>query len=264
MKQKDVHRAWAPDDGRWSPWVKPVLFAHLAEEVDARPLAAPPTWLRRDVIAPLEEATDATGAVAHPYRVDGRLGDVAVIVDLPGETSAVVGIALAAFGFRPVPLYNAVPSPVGVVDLRGIMAALADGAERIATLPAEAPPAFLVDADRARGVGRLVAGAFDNRSFFRQSDVPSAETLLRAGIRRVLILQGSAQVAVDLEATLSEWQARGLQLWGKVLDEEGAAAPLVFRRRLWPFRVLHAFQRAWLRPRSDDTYGRMIEGSTGG
>lgn len=264
MKRQDVHRAWAPDDGRWSPWVKPVLFAHLAEEIEARPLSSPPVWLRREVIAPLEGATGTTGATDHPYRVDGRLRDVAIVVDLPGETSAVLGIALAAFGFRPVPLYNAVPSRVGVVELDGIMAALVDGAERIAMLPLEAPPAFLVDANRSRGVQPPAPGKFDNRSFFRESDVPSAETLLQAGIRRVLVLQVDAEIALDLEATLFEWQARGVQLWGKVVNQEGVAAPFVFHRRLWPSRLLHALQRAWLRPRADDTYGRMIETSTGG
>ncbi len=163
-----------------------------------------------------------------------------------------------------MPLYNAVPSPVGVVDLDGIMTALVDGAARLATLPLEAPPAFLVDADRSSGAQPPAAGRFDNRSFFRSSDVPSAEALSRAGIRRVLVLRGREEIALDLEATLFEWQARGMQLWSKVVQQEGAAAPFVLRRRPWPSRLLHALRHAWLRPRADDTYGRMIGGATGG
>jgi hypothetical protein len=243
--------------------VKPVLFANLDWEVEARPLPALPAWLRRDVIAPLADAATKSEA-DHPYRAEARLRDVAVIVDLPGDAGTLAGVALADFGFRPIPLYNAVPSPVGVVNLSGIMATLVNAAEKVGALAPDAPPAFLLDADRASHVWPVEPGVFDNRSFCRESDFPSAETLRQAGIRRIVLIQGAPLVADDLEATVFQWQAGGLELWGKVAGDDRPAAPLVFRRRLWPHRVLHAIRRSFLRPRADSSYGRMITGPSAG
>jgi hypothetical protein len=263
-RREDVHRAWAPAEATWSPWVKPVLFAHLDEEVEPRPLPSSPSWLRGDVIAPLVDAATPGDRGGHPYRADARLRDVAVVVDLPGVAGTQVGVALADFGFRAVPLYNAVPSSVAVVDLYAVMATLVDAADKIAALPPDAPPAFLLDADRATGVGPIAPGRFDNRSFCRESDFPSAEALLRAGVRRVVVVQRAPLVADDLEATLFHWQTRGLGLWGKVVGDERPATPLVFRRRMWPYRLVHGVRRALLRPRADAAYGRMIPSPTGG
>jgi hypothetical protein len=45
------------------------------------------------------------------------MSDTVLAVDLPGADSVEVGFALAAVGFRPVPLYNASPGPEEVVGL---------------------------------------------------------------------------------------------------------------------------------------------------
>jgi hypothetical protein len=243
MKREDVHRCWAPANEPWSAWVKPVLFANLDEETEPGPLPPLPEWLHSAAVEPMRDA--------------------AVVIDLPGETGTLAGVALASHGFRPVPLYNAVPSPAAIVNQTQIMRVLVDGAERVAAVPLGATPAFLLDANRM-GLGQAVLpGRFDNRSICRASDFPAAEILLRAGIRRVLVIQqGSGRPAPDLEIILLAWQSQGIALWRKSADEP--AAPFVLRPRFWISRLLHAVRSAFLRRQADSSYGELVPAAGGG
>jgi hypothetical protein len=184
------------------------------------------------------------------------------VIDLPGEASARVGVGFVECGFRPVPLYNAVPAALGVVNLYPIMAALCDGAERVAAAPSGAPPAFLLDADRMSG-GRLVTpGAFDNRSMCRESDFPSARTLSEAGIRRVLLIRTTDErPADDLEEILVSWQRRGMALWRKRAEATSAAAPFTLKRRGLLAQFVEEIRRSSLHRRPDDAFGRLVPGA---
>ncbi|HEX4997548.1 MAG TPA: hypothetical protein VFY29_04955 [Terriglobia bacterium] len=86
-----IYRAWT-GDSIWAPWVKPVLFAHLKPAV---------------IDHALSEVVEAG-----PSGIAGMAqagGGTAIVVDLPGATSAAAGLALAERGYRPAPLYNAAP-----------------------------------------------------------------------------------------------------------------------------------------------------------
>jgi hypothetical protein len=166
-----VFAAWAPDLSIWTPWVKPVLFAHLTE------------W-NSESVPPMQIDT-------HRFDFVQPGAGGAIVVDLPAEASVLAGLVLAGKGFRPVPLYNALPGPANVIDLTGILSALVMGAEHLEKLqlPGDAPPAFLLDA-RRRGEGAdLLPGRFDNRSVSLPTDFPSANLLLSRGIRRALLIQ---------------------------------------------------------------------------
>ncbi|HEX2572333.1 MAG TPA: hypothetical protein VH877_22500, partial [Polyangia bacterium] len=185
MNRTEVHRCWCLPESPWSRWVKPVLFAYLDEELEPGPLPPSPGWLLPEVIRPLEMASQTEGGPT-PYRAAHRLRDVALVIDLPGAEGTQMGIGLAEKGFRPIPLYNAVPAPGATIDVRPIMAALVNGAGLVGDVAGDAPPAFLLDADRM-GQGRAVqAGDFDNRSVCTAADFPSAALLGTAGIRRVV------------------------------------------------------------------------------
>jgi hypothetical protein len=137
-----IFEAWAPRRGPWTPWAKPILFAHV-EAVPVEILVPRPTWMRRELLgAPDEAAT---------YRSGAHVGSTAVVVDLPGVESIAMGLALADLGFRPVPLFNALPSPAPVVPMRDVVRAIVSGASLLAGSqpPPHAPPAFLLDARRA-------------------------------------------------------------------------------------------------------------------
>src|SRR5262249_45230961 len=183
MNKEETFAIWSPDDSPWSRWAKPVLFAFLD-----LPLSGPPIT---------EDVSDVTWAPAPQ-------GKVALVLDLPGADGVILGLALARHGYRPVPLYNTVPLPfheppvdpltgrtVAAVDVLPILNALRKSAERLAELriPRDAPPVFLLDADR-RGGGRIMqAKEFDNRSICFTTDFPSANFLATHGIQRVLLIQ---------------------------------------------------------------------------
>jgi hypothetical protein len=92
MNPETIFREWA-GDSIWSPWVKPVLFSHLSS----------PMIVKASTDAPNESVQVDVGSVPR------ATGTTAVIVDLPGAASIATGLALADLGYRPIPLYNAVP-----------------------------------------------------------------------------------------------------------------------------------------------------------
>src|SRR5580658_7817741 len=90
MNKEEIYSAWAPSSSRWSTWAKPVLFAHL--------------HLLRD--AP---AIDVVGDTSWSPPAHAK---TALVLDLPGAAGVQMGVGLAQKGYRPVPLYNAIPCPV--------------------------------------------------------------------------------------------------------------------------------------------------------
>jgi hypothetical protein len=263
MSKADVFQRWAPAGARWTPWVKPVLFAHL-DDVEAvpPPQEAPPSWIGPDLVEPMAEELRSSEGAQHPYRKASAMDDVAVVVDLPGARSALAGVALAAHGFRPVPLYNAIPAShpiVQIVDSRPIMAVLRQAADSLPALRPEAPPAFLLDADRM-GRGHPVApGFFDNRSVSFTTDFPSASALRGAGIRRAVLLQHSGlRPAVDLAETLIDWQGHGIELFVKQASVPGPPVRRTITRAFWLWRLIHAI-RSWSFSRNPDgSFGARI------
>src|SRR4051812_25589194 len=91
MNKEQIYDVWAPAGGRWSPWVKPVLFACMSD---------PP--LPRSLPTLADETMDWVPPVE---------GKMAFVVDLPYEAGVIMGLKLAQRGYRPVPLYNAFPKP---------------------------------------------------------------------------------------------------------------------------------------------------------
>jgi hypothetical protein len=230
MTRGEIFEVWAPAGALWSAWAKPVLFAHLGP----RPVLPQSPEIHLD----------------WAHRADG---ESAVILDLPGASGVAVGLHLAHLGYRPVPLYNACPSPDAsvvpgqtIVDVEPIMAELFGGTERLSrlTLPSTAPPAFLLD-DRRR-FGNTIApapGIFDNRSVSLPTDFPSASRLLAHGIRRVVLVQErSTYPQEDLSHTLVRWQEAGIEMLAVNLSTPGPARAIAVQkptmyRRIWQ-RVL--------------------------
>src|SRR5262249_53351888 len=86
------------------------------------------------------------------------------------------------------PLYNAIPLPFGSpqvdpltgrtvaeVDVQPIISALRAGAETLGALElhGDAPPAFLLDANRSAAARKMQPDEFDNRSVSFTTDFPS-------------------------------------------------------------------------------------------
>ncbi|MDB6029956.1 MAG: hypothetical protein JWM16_294 [Verrucomicrobiales bacterium] len=161
------------------------------------------------------------------------LQNMAVVLDLAGTEGVSVGLHLAERGYRPVPLYNALPwpgrrtaesLPPSVVLVEPIMSALWHGTSRLAqcAIAEHAPPVFLLDANRRTGENIPEAGMFDNRSLSFTTDFPSENFLLAHGISKVVLVQHSGnQPQPDLAHTLRRWQEAGLVIEIKRLDTNG-------------------------------------------
>jgi hypothetical protein len=275
MKRDAIFAVWAPEGAVWSPWVKPVLFAHMDPEIEASAMPPfPPVQHWREIL-------DHAVAVPHgeaPYRSVASPRDVAVVVDLPGASSVEAGLDLADLGFRPVPLYNAVPGPWAsavdwrqgsehsrssnsLVDVIPIVRALATGASALTgrRLPLDAPPAFLLDANRGPSLSTWAesSGRFDNRSMCSTTDFPSAEVLLRSGVRRIVLTQASgSSAASDVASTLGTWKKGGLDIQLHRLDR-GGLEHFKVGSSLARF-VVQLFRRATLRPHPLGGFGATI------
>lgn len=261
--KEQIYNTWAPPNGLWTPWAKPVLFATMDQTSSTEPLTPSSTIL--NWMPPAEEKT-------------------AIILDLPREQSVLVGLELAGRGYRPVPLYNAIPKPVErkswiegnkysdaitLVEVIPIQAALQAGATVLQNLsiPLDAPPVFLLDANR-----RLAyrwpphEGDFDNRSVSFTTDFPSALFLKTHGISRAILVQLSAIAPQsDLAHTLRRWQDAGVVIQMKSLDNADTPAPYLIPKPSWFgaiwYRVLVA---SGLRKHALGGYGGIIGPSSAG
>jgi hypothetical protein len=232
LNRNAIFDLWAPAAAPWSAWTKPLLFVHL-DNAELQPGAAlsPPAW------APPADATTL------------------IVSDLPGPLSVHAGEALAYAGFRPVPLFNAVPGPAAeldqafvaqnVVDVASIIDAMRSATERsgvtLRSLAADAPPAFLLDAARRTGHAPR-PGDFDNRSVSLPTDFPSAAFLTARGIARVVLLvaEDPTLPAADLSHTLLRWQEAGIQIFAMTVDDTlhaSALQPIRVHKPKW-FRVM--------------------------
>lgn len=191
---QQLFETWAPASSVWSLWAKPVLFAG-------------------DVPAPSPALAPAEPSGTAP-RVDPA---TALVIDLPGSRAVDLGLRVAQAGYRPVPLFNGGSYPGATVPVQRIVRRLAEGAEELARspIPDDAPPAFLLDADRMNPAKPPQPGQYDNRWMAFPQDFPSAVFLQSRGIRRVLLLQDDplAQPRPDLAHVLLRWKEAGLELY---------------------------------------------------
>jgi hypothetical protein len=255
MDKDEIYQIWAPSHAPWSQWAKPVLFSFMDSRFDVRRPAI--TQFKTDWVP--------------------RPGQALIIVDLPGEDGVVWGLPLARLGYRPIPLYNALPFPPSekmfpatrpqcTVDVVPILAALyrETAALKEIRLAADAPPAFLLDADRRIARKDPEPGIFDNRSVCFYTDFPSAEFLFSRQITQVIILQRGSNIVGDLLLVLLEWQKAGIQLLRKDPMEAAPPKPVVveppsFLQRVW-YRISVALS---LRRGELGGFGSIVESASG-
>jgi len=199
----EAYDQWAPPDARWTPWVKPVLFY-------------PKFWGSR-ISASIQPLANVTCD-----GIPSADGSWAIIIDAPGAEGISIGLSLARMGYRPIPLYNGVPSNLSpLINVEPIISALDIGGRELASLQLanEAPPAFLLDSQRLQGTPRIMT--FDNRWVVTPQDFPSANRLRHHGVTHVLVVCAGA-VAQDLAAALKRWQDGGLTLFKQNVGERTA------------------------------------------
>jgi hypothetical protein len=242
MEREAIFAAWAPPDGVWSLWARPVLFGQMPSTTSDPPLNL--SW----------QAIDVSWA-------PGVGEKVVLIVDLPGKESVQTGLALAGRGYRPVPLYNGCTGPAEVINQGPIIEALRAGTEYLASLPlADAPPAFLLDALRMSPSRQIRPRDFDNRWKVFPQDFPSAAFLTWRGFLRAVLLQrGRKEPREDLALVLRRWQEAGITIEAKDVAEQAPpalirVAPPPWYRRLW----LRVLEFLGLDPRPSKGFGSVV------
>ena len=172
------------------------------------------------------------------------------------------GLALAARGYRPIPLYNACSGVSAVVPMEPILDLIARSAPYVAGLflPDDAPPAFLLDADRLRGSTPPAPGRFDNRWLVFPQDFPSANFLRSHAVQSALLVQAQAdQPQSDLAHVLLRWQQAGLPL--QMVAPAPGAVPQslqVRRPRLFRWMWQRALASLGLRRNSAGGFGAVL------
>jgi hypothetical protein len=223
MQREALFEIWVPPGGLWSLWARPILFAQMPE-AGSGPAGGEP-WRALDVgWAP------------------GAGEQTVLVVDLPGEESVRMGLALAGRGYRPVPLYNACTGPHEVIDQGPIIEALRAGAGYLAAQAlTDAAPAFLLDARRMSPAREIRPRAFDNRWKVFPQDFPSAGFLTGRGFTRALLIQrGRTHPQEDLAHALCRWQDAGMALAAKDVAGGARPGPITVDRPAW-------YRSAWQR-----------------
>jgi hypothetical protein len=233
MSHEHLYDVWAPDYSIWSRWAKPVLFAQ----------PAPP--------APTDDVLDWQRAEVSwaPSSSERQ----AIVLDVNGPLAVNLGLALAAQGYRPVPLFNTSHGPNAVINVEKICSELFSGAEvlRDLRIDRDAPPVFLLDSNRigsSKSTPR--AGDYDNRWLVFPQDFPSANFLLSQQIPRVLVIRHlDDRLPDDISHVLRRWQEAGIKIYVKNLSSDAAATHIdvprpPFYRAAWHrFLVLFRVRR---------------------
>jgi hypothetical protein len=191
MEAGELFEIWAPVGALWSQWAKPGAFTGAGTGAFG--------------VADFTNLPDL-------YTWHSGLGDTGAIVNLPGVASIKFGLALAKIGYRPVPLFNSVDGPGAIYDIRTIKTGLLEAAAVLSSIniPQNAPPAFLLDANRM--VGKAKPGDFDNRWVVFPQDFPSGTFLLAHGIKKMIVVQGTNNFDRDLGQVLAFWKRAGIEI----------------------------------------------------
>jgi hypothetical protein len=288
VQREAIYDVWAPAGGVWSQWARPVLFAQMLENagpgrtgitsVTTRPVLFSTTpenapastgdqpWRRLDV-SWVPAAAEPVAVVVRPRRATNAahspVGErTALVVDMDGAESVHMGLALAARGYRPVPLFNACTGLHEVIDQRPIIDALRAGTEYLAaqSLPLGAPPAFLLDARRMSPFRRVGPGDFDNRWQVFPQDFPSVLFMIeRRFTLAVLVQRGRKEPQDDVNDVLLGWQNFGVRVQVKDLFDAAAPTPVTLAQPAWyrwfPRRILETIG---LRGAPRGGFGRIV------
>lgn len=193
-ENKECYKTWAPSGKKWTDWVRPVPFISACANVKGYHVGE----LSIPTIEWIDKSFDKT----------------AIIVDLPGDESIEVGLALAKCGYRPIPIYNGTieqKNARATVDNQTVGAALLHGAKILKEIEIndDALPVFLTDKNRLNRF-KIDAGIFDNSWDVYPQDLPSADYFLKNGIERIVVISDS--ISRDLRAIFRKYKKKNLSI----------------------------------------------------
>jgi len=192
MTNKECYKIWAPSGKKWTDWVRPVPF--IAAKADVKGYHA------GELSIPSVDCIDESWKSA------------AVIVDLPGDESVEMGLALAKLGYRPIPIYNGTieqKNARATVDNQTVGAALIWGAEILKKIKIddEALPVFLLDKNRLNRF-KIDVSVFDNSWDVYPQDLPSADYFLKNDIHKIIVISDS--LSKDLKTIFKKFKKKNV------------------------------------------------------
>lgn len=194
MTNKECYKVWAPTGKRWTDWVRPVPFIAATANVKG--------YHAGSLVIPDIDF------------IDEKWEKAAVVVDLPGDESIEVGLALAKKGYRPIPVYNGTieqENARATVDNQTVGAALLWGAKILQEIEIEedALPVFLLDKNRLNR-RKVDASIFDNSWDVYPQDIPSADYFLKNGINKIVVISNS--VSKDLKVLFRKFKKKNMTI----------------------------------------------------
>ena len=194
MIGKEIYKIYAPNDTKWTEWVRPVPFVAI-DTYSRKPVS---NWLDRKVLF-LEQYEENT----------------AIFIDLPGKESIELGISLAHIGYRPIPLFNGTDEQKdsqATTDTYLIESSLINGATKLKNIliQNDANPAFLLDSSRTNRY-RSKESIFDNSWDLYKQDIPTAKDFKENGILKIIVVGNTIQR--DLRKIFFEFREAGLEIY---------------------------------------------------
>lgn len=247
MNRKTIYEVWKGTGHPWEAFVKPALFDNM--EADPNDFA--------DESSPYRSAMPPWARIDTSWLPDERL---AVIIDLPGKSAVMMGLALGRRGLRPVMSINANSEGAEVVDMEAVVELIRDGARFRSSFPSGPGilPAFILDSRRG-GDRDPLPGSFDNRWILFRSDLPSVKRLREEGVSGVVVVQEGNEPLGDLQAVILAYEKGGIEVVIHDVDEPGPLEPARINEPAWFMSVFVslrrrlAFSRRW-----NGSFGRRV------
>ena len=194
MIGKEIYKIYAPNDTKWTEWVRPVPFVAI-DTYNRKPVS---NWLDRKVLF-LEQYEENT----------------AIFIDLPGKESIELGISLAHIGYRPIPLFNGTDEQKdsqATTDTYLIESSLINGATKLKNILIQnhANPAFLLDSSRTNRY-RSKESIFDNSWDLYKQDIPTSKYFKDNNIYKIIVVGNTIQR--DLRKIFFEFREAGLEIY---------------------------------------------------
>lgn len=211
MIGEEIYKVYAPFSSKWSKWVRPVPFV----AIDTYNRKSIVDWLDRKILF-----------------INKYEKETAIFIDLIGKESIELGISLAGFGYRPIPLFNGTDEQVGsqaTTDTYLVESCLITGSEKLKniTLNENANPAFLLDSSRTNRY-RAKENIFDNSWDLYKQDIPTAEYFKENGISKIIIIGNTVQR--DLRKIFFEFQNKGIEIY--ITDGYASPKKIILRKNL--------------------------------
>lgn len=200
---RQVYSQWAPEGKKWIDWVRPVPFINIGKGTKRYRVCS------EDMVSNLFSKEEK--------ELEPFMSNAALVVDMAGAQSVMLGLHLAREGFRPIPIYNGTieqENARATTDNQSVSEALLMSCQMLKDIKIDEDvmPAFLLDSNRLNRYKRNI-GIFDNSWDVYPQDMPSAEYFLKNGIDKILVV--GENLSRDLRKILYNYQRKNIQIYFK-------------------------------------------------